>query len=281
VQIGERYLHFVFNGIPHLDIGHLYGSNITEQKKAEEETIRASHLASIGELAAGVAHEINNPINGIINYTQILLNRSNEGSKEHDIARRIIKEGDRIAGIISSLLSFARDSKKGKCPAHIHDIMSDSLALTETQLKKDGVILKVDIPPDLPGIIAHPQQIEQVFLNLISNARYALSQKYPEAHKDKTLDIVAKKVIIDQTPFMRITFHDRGIGIPAGLKDKVINPFFTTKPGSDGTGLGLSISHGIINDHDGNITIDSVEGEFTEVKITLPLNNQNSGENHY
>jgi signal transduction histidine kinase len=152
--------------------------------------------------------------------------------------------------------------------------MSDSLALTETQLKKDGIILSVDIPPDLPGIVAHSQQIEQVFLNLISNARYALSQKYPGADKDKTLDIAAKKVMIDQTPFMRITFHDRGVGIPADVKDKVINPFFTTKPGSDGTGLGLSISHGIINDHDGKITIDSIEGDFTNVIIDLPLNNQ-------
>lgn len=274
VQIGERHLHFIFRGVPLLEIGHLYGSNITEQKKAEEETIRASHLASIGELAAGVAHEINNPINGIINYTQILLNRSKEGSKEQDITRRIIKEGDRIAGIISSLLSFARDSKKEKCPVHIREIMTDSLALTETQLKKDGIVLTVDIPPDLPGIVAHPQQIEQVFLNLISNARYALSQKYPETHKDKALDITAKKIMIKQIPFMRITFHDKGIGIPAEVKDKVINPFFTTKPGSEGTGLGLSISHGIINDHDGNITIDSVEGNFTNVIIDLPLNNQ-------
>jgi PAS domain S-box-containing protein len=274
VQIGERHLHFIFRGVPLLEIGHLYGSNITEQKKAEEETIRASHLASIGELAAGVAHEINNPINGIINYTQILLNRSKEGSKEQDITRRIIKEGDRIAGIISSLLSFARDGKKEKCPVHIREIMTDSLALTETQLKKDGIVLTVDIPPDLPGIVAHPQQIEQVFLNLISNARYALSQKYPETHKDKALDITAKKIMIKQIPFMRITFHDKGIGIPAKVKDKVINPFFTTKPGSEGTGLGLSISHGIINDHDGNITIDSVEGNFTNVIIDLPLNNQ-------
>ena len=79
--------------------------------------------------------------------------------------------------------------------------------------------------------------------------------------------------MLNQIPFMRITFHDRGIGIPAEVKDKVINPFFTTKPGSDGTGLGLSISHGIINDHNRNITIDSVEGNFTNIIIDIPLNN--------
>ena len=272
VQVGRQHLHFIFRGIPHLDIGHLYGSDITEQKKAEDETIRASHLASLGELASGVAHEINNPINGIINYTQILLNKSMEGSREQDIFRRIIREGDRIAGIISSLLSFARDNKRDKAPVHIHEIMSESLALTGTQLKKDGISLKVNIPADLPLITAHSQQIEQVFLNLISNARYALSQKYPEAHKNKSLDINAKKVRLDNKPYMEIVFHDTGIGIPAENKSKVINPFFTTKPGADGTGLGLSISHGIINDHGGRIEIDSVEGEFTKVIINLPLN---------
>jgi PAS domain S-box-containing protein len=269
-QIGDRYFYFTFRGIPHLDIGHLYGSDITEQKKAEEETMRAAHLASLGELAAGVAHEINNPINGIINYTQILLNRSSDGSKEQDISRRIIKEGDRIANIVSSLLSFARNSEKDKCPVQIHKIISDSLALTGTQLKKDGINLKIDIPSDLPEVIAHHQQIEQVFLNIISNARYALSRKYTETHEDKTLDITAERIKVYSKPFIRITFHDRGIGIPAGIKNKVINPFFTTKQSTEGTGLGLSISHGIINDHGGNITIESVEGEFTKVIIDLP-----------
>ncbi|MEN8264282.1 MAG: PAS domain S-box protein, partial [Nitrospirota bacterium] len=272
VQIGKQHLHFIFRGIPHLDIGHLYGSDITEQKKAEDETIRASHLASLGELAAGVAHEINNPINGIINYTQILLNKSMEGTKEQDIFKRIIREGDRIAGIISSLLSFARDNKQDKAPVHIHEIMSESLALTGTQLKKDSIRLNINIPADLPVITAHSQQIEQVFLNLISNARYALSQKYPEADKNKSLDITAKKVILNNKPYVKIIFHDTGIGIPAEVKSKVINPFFTTKPGPDGTGLGLSISHGIINDHGGRIEIESVEGDFTKVIIDLPLN---------
>ena len=270
-QIGILFFSFIFRGIPDLNTGQIYGSDITERKLAEAEVTRASHLAALGELAAGVAHEINNPVNGIINYSQILANKSNPGSKEHDMAKRIIKESDRIAGIIRSLLSFARDSKEEKHLVYVHEIMSDSLALTETQIKKDGINLKVNIPSDLPGIIAQPQQIEQVFLNIISNARYALNQKYPGTHKDKIFEILGEETTIDNFPYLQITFYDKGCGIPAKIMDKITNPFFSTKPAGIGTGLGLSISYGIINNHGGKLIIDSVEGEFTQIIIELPL----------
>jgi signal transduction histidine kinase len=269
-QIGDRFFHFAVQGLPDLKIGQIYGSDITQQKKAEVRTMRTSHLISLGELAAGVAHEINNPINGIINYTQILLNKSIEGSKEYDIAKRVIKEGDRIADIVNSLLSFARDRKEEKQPVDIHEIMANALALTEIQLKKDGINIRIDIPDDLPVITAHPQQIQQVFLNIMSNSRYALNQKYPGEHKNKILEIIGKEVMIDNNPFIQTVFYDRGDGIPAGIKDKIMNPFFTTKPSGIGTGLGLSISLGIISDHGGRIMVDSVEGEFTKIIIEIP-----------
>ncbi len=272
-QIGARFFHFIFRGISHLGIGQIYGSDITERRHAEEEAMRASHLAALGELAAGVAHEINNPVNGIINYTQILTNISKPGSKGHDIALRIIKEGDRIANIVRSLLSFARDSKEEKYPVSIEDIMSDSLALTQTQMKKDGIKLKVNFFSAIPKIIAQPQQIEQVFLNIISNARYALNDKYPGSHEDKIFEIISEEVIIDNCPYIQMTFYDKGQGIPAEIMDKVMNPFFTTKPSNIGTGLGLSISHGIISDHGGRISIESTEGEFTKIIIDLPVSN--------
>jgi PAS domain S-box-containing protein len=245
---------------------------ISERKRAEEESIRTSHLASLGELAAGVAHEINNPINGIINYTQILANKITPRTREHEIAMRIIKEGDRIAGIVNNLLSFAREIKEQKKPVNIRDIMSDSLALTETQLKKDGIRLIIHFSSDLPTITAQPQQIEQVFLNIISNARYALNQKYPTANRDKLLEIRCETVGFDHNPYVKIVFHDHGCGMPAEIRDKIINPFFTTKPTGIGTGLGLSISHGIITDHGGSIRVDSTQGEFTKVVIELPSN---------
>ena len=245
-------------------------SDITEKTALQAEAMRASHLASLGELAAGVAHEINNPINGIINYAQILANKIAGGTKENDIAVRIIKEGDRIAGIVRGLLSFARERKEEKVPATIQKIMGDTITLTETQIRKDGIGLTVDIPDSLPEIMANPQQIQQVFLNIISNARYALNQKYPGTHEDKKFMIVGEQISVDGVPHVRTTFHDSGTGIPAEVMDKVMNPFFSTKPGGQGTGLGLSISHGIIRNHGGRLSLESVEGDYTTVRIDLP-----------
>ncbi len=246
-------------------------SDITEKTALQAEAMRASHLASLGELAAGVAHEINNPINGIINYAQILANKLKTETKENDIAIRIIREGDRIAGIVRGLLSFARERKEEKVPATIQRIMGDTVTLTETQIRKDGIRLTIDIPEDLPEVLANPQQIEQVFLNIISNARYALNQKYPGAHEDKVFEIAGGTVLVEDVPHVRVTFRDSGSGIPAEVMDKVMNPFFSTKPGGQGTGLGLSISHGIIRNHGGRLLIESAEGEYTIVRIDLPV----------
>ncbi len=252
-------------------------SDITEKITLEAEAMRAAHLASLGELAAGVAHEINNPTNGIINYAQILLDESDNHGTGRDLAERIIVEGDRIARIVKNLLSFARDRKEGKSLIHISDMLDDSLALTKTQIQKEGIQLNVDVSPDLPGIIAHPQQIQQVFLNIINNARYALTRKYPETNVNKILEIRGEQITIDDCPHVRVTFHDRGTGIPADVRGKVLHPFFSTKPADKGTGLGLSISHGILSDHNSKLIIDSVEGEFTKVIIDIPAEGEGEG----
>jgi PAS domain S-box-containing protein len=246
--------------------------DVTEKVILQKEADRSRHLASLGELAAGVGHEINNPITGIINCAQILFNRSGEGSKEKDLARRIMKEGNRIASITSRLLSFARSDAliEKRTIVNVGEVLSDTFILTETQLQKEGIQIRIDLPRNLPGIIAHPQQIQQVFLNTIINARYALNQKYPGTHDDKILEILGEKIVIDDHPYVKIIFCDHGIGIPAHVKDKVMEPFFTTKPRGVGTGLGLSISRGIIQDHGGKLMIDSIEGKFTKVIIMLP-----------
>lgn len=252
--------------------------DITEKITLQAEALRAGQLAALGELAAGMAHEINNPVSSIINYAQIILDE-NEDIKavKDEVSARIIKEGERIAGIIRSLLSFARDRKEGKCPVEVRGILSDSLALAEAQLRKDGIRLDVNLSRDLPGIFAHAQQIQQVFLNIINNARYALNQKYAGAHEEKKFEIYGEEMTFDNTRYARIRFFDRGTGIPSGIIDKVMNPFFSTKPSGQGTGLGLSISHGIISDHGGRITIDSMEGNFTRVTIDLPAVQKEEG----
>lgn len=138
-------------------------------------------------------------------------------------------------------------------------------------MRKDGIRVTLDIPQDLPEILAHPQQIQQVFLNLVHNARYALNQKYPETHENKILEILGERITIQNHPYVKITFYDDGIGISAKIKNEAIKPFFTTKPHGEGTGLGLSISHKIIKNHGGKIVIDSIEGEFTKVALILPV----------
>jgi signal transduction histidine kinase len=244
--------------------------DITERRKAEKETLRAAHLASIGELAAGVAHEINNPVNSIINYAQILVNKGDRTRKEYGFAGEIVKEGERIATIVSSLLSFSRKTDEKRTPISVRELLKSTLALTSAQLQKDGIRLNISVPDLLPDLMVVPQQILQVFLNMISNARYALNQKYPGPDAAKTLEIRCEAVPNGERPMLRITFLDTGTGIPPSLINKVTEPFYTTKPGQHGTGLGLSICNNIVIRHGGSLDISSTEGQYTEVSILLP-----------
>jgi signal transduction histidine kinase len=138
-------------------------------------------------------------------------------------------------------------------------------------MKKEGITLRVDADGEALSVRAQPQRLEQVFLNIINNARDALNEKFPEKDDGKALSIAAKRVETGNGPRVRIAFRDQGAGIPANVMDRVMNPFFSTKPLGKGTGLGLSISHGIIENHGGRLAIESVEGEFTEVVVELPL----------
>lgn len=245
--------------------------DITEQKASLAAAMRSEQLASIGELAAGVAHEINNPINGIINYAQLILDEDADGLAAKEIAPRIIHEGDRVARIVESLLSFARHDHDDRAAASIAEILEDSLALTGAQLRKDGIRLQLSIPGDLPSILAHKHKIQQVFVNLISNAGYALKHKSPAGSGERCLKIRVTQVELDKYRFLRISFRDNGTGIREQQLNQVLNPFFSTKPKGRGTGLGLSISHGIVTDHGGRLSINSEEGRFTEVTVDLPV----------
>jgi len=245
--------------------------DITEKRRLQAEAMRAGHLASLGELAAGVAHEINNPISGIISYAEILKDEFNDRGEDADIPTRIIKEGDRVAEIVKNLLAFARDRKEEHSPAYIQDTLADAFALVERQIIKDGIKFNVDVSPDLPGINARSQEIQQVFLNIISNARYALNQRFPGSHEDKVFEIRGETLEIKGKQHVRIIFYYRGTGISEDILDRICNPFYSTKPKNEGTGLGLSISHAIIKDHRGKLWFDSIEGQYTKVMVALPV----------
>ncbi len=246
--------------------------NMTEKKQLRAEVLRNAQLAALGELAAGIAHEINNPITGIINYAQIISDSWEPKDNRHaQLPGWIMQEGERIAIIVSKLLSFARRDVERKRPVFIREVLQDVLNLTGTLLKKEQVSIELDIPESLPPVRAVIHQLQQIILNILSNARYALNEKYPGSHEQKKISISARTSTESGRGMVHVEFMDFGTGIAKEILDKVCNPFFSTKAPEQGTGLGLSISFGIIEEHHGELTVESVEGQWTRVAIDLPV----------
>ncbi|MBU0484361.1 MAG: DUF3365 domain-containing protein [Proteobacteria bacterium] len=247
--------------------------DITDEKIRKAEALQAGKLAAIGELAAGVAHEINNPINGVINYAQIMKDECEEsGQQEYsELLGRLIKEGERVAGIVRNLLSFARQQDEDVDEVRLKEIIADSISLVKHQLTKEGIVLAVDVPDDLPVLRGNPQHLQQVFLNLLSNARYALNEKYHGPDKGKRLDIKSSVVDLGGGDMIRTTITDYGCGIPSEIIDHIFESLFSTKPAGLGTGLGLSISRDLVHNHHGYLHVESVVNHHTSVTVDLPV----------
>jgi PAS domain S-box-containing protein len=253
--------------------------DITQRRKMEDAKLelearhrQAQKLESIGTLASGVAHEINNPLTGIINYAQLIADRTDKDPLR-EFARGIVDEGSRIAAIVKNLLSFSRQQKESHSPARVADIVTTSLSLVGAVLRKDGIQVDVRVPDDLPTIKCRSQQIQQVLLNLLTNARDGLNARYPGHDEDKIVRLSVEKVDHDGRVWIRIAVEDHGAGIPPSVLDRVFDPFFTTKPRDQGTGLGLSISYGIVRDHHGTLTVESVPNQSTRFLVELPVDN--------
>lgn len=255
------------------------GEDITEQRQAEQEKLalesqlqQAQKLESIGTLASGVAHEINNPLTGIINYAQLIHDRM-ENATLRDYAQGIIDEGNRVASIVKSLLSFSRQEKERHSPANMADIVNATVSLIRAVLHRDQIELTMDIPPDLPLLKCRTQQIQQVLLNLLTNARDALNDRYPQPHPDKTLHISVELIERKDGSWLRTIVEDHGSGISADIIDRIFDPFFSTKPREKGTGLGLSVSYGLVRDHHGRLEVESVPNAYTRFIMDLPVEN--------
>jgi signal transduction histidine kinase/HAMP domain-containing protein len=231
---------------------------------------QTAKLASLGELAAGVAHEINNPMTGIVNYAQILYDRAPKNEEKQLLLQGIMRESDRVTKIVHNLLTFSRQQPQERNWASLADILESSLHLIEHQLRQDGVALILDVSPNLPPVKCRSQQIQQVFINLLSNAHYALNEKYPGPHENKLLKIAAHSLQRHGRQLVHVEFYDAGIGMAPEILPKIFDPFFTTKVRSEGTGLGLSISYGIIKEHQGDIFVESELGDHTTFVIELP-----------
>ena len=242
---------------------------MTEEERHKAEALRAAQLASIGELAAGVAHEINNPINGILNYAQ-MLNDLAQDNRSEEVIGHINAEAKRIASIVRNLLDFSRHRVEEPEPVDGGALLDDCLELVQHQLLKDHVIIEESMEKNLPLTFCNRSQVQQVFLNVISNSRYALNEKYRGHHPDKKLRFDISLVQHTNTPYVRFTMTDYGTGIEHHLINRVFDPFFSTKPNGEGTGLGLSISYGLIRDNGGYMRIKSLLNEYTAIIIDLP-----------
>ncbi len=247
------------------------------REKLEAQLRQTQKLESIGTLASGIAHEINNPLTGIINYAELISARADE-AKIREFASEIVAEGNRVAKTVRSLLSFARQEKESHSPARIADIADATLSLIGAVLRKDQIDVVVDVPADLPRIRCRSQQIEQVLMNLLTNARDALNARFPGHDERKRIEIRATVIAREGERWVRLTVEDHGIGIPSTIQDRIFDPFFTTKSRDQGTGLGLAISYGIIRDHRGTLTVESEEGAFTRFTIELPAHDGDAAE---
>jgi len=240
-----------------------------QEKQAIEMHLRQSQkLESIGTLASGVAHELSNPLTSVINYGQLIRDRVGD-AKMRDYADGIIEEGDRMAKIVRHLLSFAWQETEGHSPAGLRDIVDETLSLIGVVLEKDQIRVEVDIPSDLPRIRCRSKQIQQVLMNLLTNARDALNSRYPEFDEEKVVRITAESA--EDGAWVRMTVEDHGVGISTELVGRVFDPFFTTKRRDRGTGIGLTISHGIVRDHGGRLAVESEPGAYTRFIMDLPV----------
>jgi len=200
----------------------------------------------------------------------LLRDNASDPARVADYAGNVIKESERVAVIVRNLLSFARQDRETHSPARVVDLVERTLSLMRAVLRKDHIRIEVDVPDDLPSLKCRSQQIQQVLMNLLTNARDALNQRYPGSVDDKFLRIRASVVDKDGHRCVRLSVEDCGTGIPAEVAERVFDPFFTTKPRDQGTGLGLSISYGIVREHHGELWFETEPDRGTTFHMDLP-----------
>ena len=266
----------------HQDITERKFANLRE-REVEANMLQQQKLEAIGTLAGGVAHEINNPINIIMNFGQLIMDEIDPESTSYDDARHIVEESQRVAKIVKNLLAFSRQDQEGCESASVRTIVESTLSLTSKILRQDHIRVEHSIPKDLPEVFCHQQQIMQVMMNLVTNARDALNDRFRGFHEDKAIYIEANLFRMKGKKFVRVIVEDHGTGIPVVHRERIFDPFYTSKPHDKGTGLGLSISHRIIKDHGGELSFKTEEGRFTRFFFDLPVdlvdlpNSENAG----
>jgi signal transduction histidine kinase len=226
--------------------------DITENKKLEKQLINTEKLASMGTLAAGVAHEINNPLGIILGFTDLLLEGFDKNSQQYKDLKTIETQGFHCKAVVENLLSFARQGEGQSVYCDINEAISAIVDVVNHSLQMNNIELRLNMASGLPRVEGDSRQMQQIVLNLINNAVAAMKQN----------GILEIQTSLDNDPGKVILMvRDNGHGIQKEHIDKIFDPFFTTKSEGEGTGLGLFVSHGIINKYKGTITCESSTGE--------------------
>ena len=230
-------------------------------KGANAALVQSEKLAAFGQLGAGIAHEVKNPLAGILGYAQLTLRKLDDDSPFRKNLDIIESETRRCTDIISNLLQFARQETAKMAETEINSVVESALQIVDHQLGVNNVKISKELANDLPPCDANANQLQQVIMNFAINAQQAMGSD------GGTLTVRTHTGAADE---VIIEVEDNGPGIPDEIKAKIFEPFFTTKPAGQGTGLGLSVTYGIIKDHGGEIRIEDVEGGGTRFVVSLP-----------
>jgi len=250
-------------------------SDITKRLTAEQQLIQASKMATLGEMATGVAHELNQPLSVIKTASSFFIKkvRKNEAIQDEilkTLAEEIDSHVDRAARIIDHMREFGRKSDVEREKVRVNETLEKALEIFNQQLKLREIEVVKEFEKDIPPILADSNRLEQVFINLLINARDALEEKSDKAdNKGQSKKIFLKNGF--KNGFVTIEVKDTGVGIQKSILDKIFDPFFTTKKVGKGTGLGLSISYGIVQDYGGHIHAESQEGVGSNFVVHFPV----------
>jgi two-component system NtrC family sensor kinase len=235
-----------------------------EIQKTHSSMLQTEKLASLGRMAAGIAHEINNPLTGIVTFAHLMKDNFPPDSSESEDLNVIIEQAERCAKIIKNLLTFARATPSEKGEANINDVLSRTIYMVKNQAKFHNIKFTINMEESSFITYGDASQFQQIFLNMMINAADAMNER-------GTITIATRSTDMNGKPFVEIEFTDTGSGIKDEDMPKLFEPFYTTKPVDKGTGLGLSVSHGIVKHYGGEIDIESTIGKGTSFFVRLPL----------
>ena len=258
---------FLVTALPLTDAGAaaavLVVSDQTEKRRLQEQLFQSEKMSAIGQLIAGVAHDLNNPLASVVGFSDYLVEAAE--STPDDLLeplRAIRQEAERAASIVKGLLSFARKQEGCRAPHPINDVLTATLQLLRNQLMGAKIETEVDVAPGTPPVYVDATQLQQVFVNLVNNAAQAIEGSG-----------VGGRIVIRAMPWLdgvAVTVEDDGPGVPAGIAQRIFEPFFTTKPAGEGTGLGLSICQGIVKEHGGRLALVTTGRRGAVFKVELP-----------